>query len=365
MRERGKSKTRDGESLPLRNAPVAHEVRESVEARSLLPLPPRQRLLVSVALGFLAAFVSMFNAMSPRHRDFTVVWQATRALLHGQDVYTAMPGLLYPLPGIVAAVPFAGLYPAPLACGLFMLLGATAFAWALSAHGWSALIGFASAGMYVAAVWVQWSPLYAGAFAVAPLGVFLVVKPHTGLPILLARPSWWAVGSGLVCVFVAFVVDPAWLEHWRESLAIGRGHLGAAPTGLPYTAPVLLPGGFAVLLALTRWRRPEARLLVALACVPQSLLIYETVPLALIPRGWKEACAFTALTYLVFRWLPSPELSFPEFVLSSGRVSTLLVYLPCTLMVLRRPNEGTIPPWLETRITAWPSWLRGRAVERA
>src|SRR4029079_16871833 len=108
------------------------------------------------------------------------------------------------------------------------------------------------------------------------------------------------------------------------------------------TAPALLPGGFTVLLALTRWRRPEARLLVALACVPQSLLVYETVPLALIPRGWKEACAFTALSYLVLWWLPSPEYSFPEFALSSGRLSTLLLYLPCGLMVLRRPNEGTI-----------------------
>ena len=182
----------------MRNAPVAHEVRESVEAWSPSPLSSRQRLWASVALGFLAAFVSLVNAMSPRHRDFTVVWQAAQALLHGQAVYTAVPGLLYPLPGIVAAVPFAVLSPAPLACGLFMLLGATAFAWALTAHGWSALIGFASAGMYVAAVWVQWSPLFAGAFAVAPLGVFLVVKPHTGLPILLARPSWWAIGSGQI-----------------------------------------------------------------------------------------------------------------------------------------------------------------------
>jgi len=331
---------------------------------SLSPLPARQRLLVSVALGLLAAFVSMVNAMSPRHRDFTVVWQATRALLHGQDVYTAVPGILYPLPGIVAAVPFASLYPAPLACGLFMLLGAATFAWALSANGWSALIGFFSAGMYHAAVWVQWSPLYAGAFALAPLGVFLVVKPHTGFAILAAQPSWWAIGSGIVCGVIAFLVDPAWIGHWRDSLTMGGGHLGVTTTGLPYAAPVLLPGGFLVLLSATRWRRPEARLLLVLACVPQSLLLYETVPLALVPRGWKESTLFVALTYVVLWRLPPAVPSFPLFAMASGLLSTVLVYLPLTVMVLRRPNEGAIPAWLEARIAAWPSWLRGRAVAR-
>jgi hypothetical protein len=317
------------------------------------------RLAVSLALGVLAAFVSMLNAMSPRRRDFEVVWQAAQALVHGQDAYTALPGLLYPLPGIVAAAPFALLPPGPLACGLFMLLGATVFAWALLGHGRSALIGFGSAGMYIAAQWVQWSPLHAGAYGLAPLGVFLVVKPHTGFPILLARPSRWAIGGGLLCVFIAFLVDPAWLAHWRASVAFGHAHLGAASTGLPYTAPALLPGGFAVLLALTRWRRPEARLLVALACVPQSLLLYETVPLALIPRGWKESAAFTVLSYVVLWLIPRPPRSYSEFALASGELSTLLLYLPLTLMLLRRPNEGAVGAWLERRMSRWPAWLRG------
>jgi hypothetical protein len=179
------------------------------------------------------------------------------------------------------------------------------------------------------------------------------VKPHTGFPILLARPSWWAIGAGLICVLVAFLVDPAWLAHWRTSIDLGHGHLGAAPTGIPYTAPALLPGGLVVLLALTRWRRPEARLLVALACVPQSLLLYETVPLALIPRGWKEGAAFTSLSYVVLWLLPEAPRSFPEYALASGKLSTLLLYLPLTLMVLRRPNEGTVPAWLEHQLGAW------------
>jgi hypothetical protein len=300
---------------------------------------PRQRVLVSVALGFLAAVVSMVNTMSPRHRDFTVVWNASQALLHGQDVYAVAPSL-YPLPSIVAATPFGMLPGGPLASGLFMLVGATAFAWALSANGWSALIGFFGAGMYMAATSVQWTPLHAGALALAPLGIFLIVKPHTGFAIFLVRPSWWAVASGVVCVAVAFVIDPAWIAHWRSTMAAGGAQLGVTTTGLPYTAPVLLPGGFLVLIALTRWRRPEARLLVALACVPQSLLLYETVALAFVPRGWKESALFVALTYVVFWRLPPPVPSFPRFAMASGLLSTALIYLPLAVMVIRRPNEG-------------------------
>jgi hypothetical protein len=44
---------------------------------------------------------------------------------------------------------------------------------------------------------------------------------------------------------------------------------------------------------------------------------------------------------------------------AGGKMYTLLLYIPLTLMVLTRPNEGRIPAWLERRIARWPSWLRG------
>jgi hypothetical protein len=44
-----------------------------------------------------------------------------------------------------------------------------------------------------------------------------------------------------------------------------------------------------------------------------------------------------------------------------GAAVTLTMYLPATLMVLRRPNEGPIPLWLDRAMHRWPAWLRGRA----
>ena len=45
-------------------------------------------------------------------------------------------------------------------------------------------------------------------------------------------------------------------------------------------------------------------------------------------------------------------------------LALLALYAPATLMVLRRPNTGFIPAWLEDRIpAAWPRWLRGSSEE--
>ena len=35
------------------------------------------------------------------------------------------------------------------------------------------------------------------------------------------------------------------------------------------------------------------------------------------------------------------------------------LYLPCLYFVLRRPNEGRVPAWLEKWTCAFPRWLRG------
>jgi len=58
--------------------------------------------------------------------------------------------------------------------------------------------------------------------------------------------------------------------------------------------------------------------------------------------------------FLVWLWLtPTPV----------GDWYVLLgCYAPALYIVLRRPNEGPVPPWLERRVTRLPAWLRGRAL---
>ena len=64
------------------------------------------------------------------------------------------------------------------------------------------------------------------------------------------------------------------------------------------TAPVtyVTAGGPLILLALLRWRRPEARLLVALGCIPHTTMLYEALPLFLVARRWQEGVLLAALS---------------------------------------------------------------------
>jgi hypothetical protein len=36
------------------------------------------------------------------------------------------------------------------------------------------------------------------------------------------------------------------------------------------------------------------------------------------------------------------------------------MYLPVTLMVLKRPNVGAVPAWVDRRTARWPAVLRGK-----
>src|SRR5215218_9183208 len=94
-------------------------------------VPRRRRLTISVLLGLMAAVVAYLHARLDAQRDFTQVWFAARAILHGDNPYTMVgPGLvydwsytlLYPLTAAIVAVPFAPL-PQELANGAFMWIG--------------------------------------------------------------------------------------------------------------------------------------------------------------------------------------------------------------------------------------------------
>lgn len=326
------------------------------------PVPTPRRLYTSIVFGILPAFVAHMHAvMDKTPRDFFHFRAVAFAALHRQNVYDAAPGLPYPLPGLLLVTPWTFLPPAE-ATALFMFLGGAFFAWALMAEGYAPLLGYFSSGMLFAAQVGQWPPMFAGAFAVAPLGVFLIVKPHVGFASFVARPTWWTVGSAVVCTVLAFALQPTWVHDWRESVVLSGVHFGAEGAGkFQYTAPIALPGGVLALAALARWRRPEARLLAVLACVPQSLHLYEIVPLALVPRGWIQSAIYVGMSHVIWRilFLERPFTNYVDYTTASGKLYTLLIFLPLTAMVLLRPNEGSLPAWLESRVARLPTWLRG------
>jgi hypothetical protein len=162
------------------------------------------------------------------------------------------------------------------------------------------------------------------------LSFVLLAKPTIGAALWIAYPSkaapLWALALGLASV----VIWPWWPAAWVANL-------GSGPHIVP---PITRLGGPFILLALLRWRRPEARLLAALGCVPQSPFLYEAVPLFLVPRTGPEAAGLAGLTVAVkIAWeLGKPYNGYEETSAAMGQWMVYLLYLPCVLMILARPN---------------------------
>jgi hypothetical protein len=321
---------------------------------------PRARAIVALLVGAAAvALMRAFVAATGRRTDFDVVWQGARHLATGQDPWALIgPGrafdwvspLYYPATALVAALPLAPL-PLDVARALFVGGSAALLAWAVTREGWWRLLVFASVPFLHAACGAQWSILVAAAFLLPSLGAVAALKPTVGLATLAAmrtqRAQVAAVAIGAALVLASVLVAPHWPAAWRAAVA-DAPHM---------SAPVAhwRVGGPLVLLALARWRRPEARWLVALACVPQSTVPYEGLYHLLIPASRAGLLAMTVLSYVagfVHYRIALDATSTAQLQHRAGDALVLLSYLPALAMVLRRPNHGAVPAWLDRAVGA-------------
>ncbi|HEU4723305.1 MAG TPA: hypothetical protein VFS59_18225, partial [Gemmatimonadaceae bacterium] len=319
--------------------------------------PPSRRLRAALALGAcilsgLRAFLWISGEAKPR--DFDQVWFAARMLLAGGNPYTQIgPGLpfdwpaplYYPLTAVVTVAPLTVLERS-LAAVLFAGLASGAFVWAATRRSLAPAVVITSASAALAAETVQWSPLLGAAYGITWLGVLLSAKPTIGFAIWIARPTRIAFVGTLVLLALSLALLPEWPRSWISALR----HTSLGRTGgTPYFAPVGTLAGVSTLALLLRWRRPEARLVLALACMPQTPLLYETIPLFLVPASLKEGGVLWLGSWLAALWLSlgGPyETDLARFTVSARAVSWCL-YLPCVIMILRRPNSGAVPIWLE------------------
>lgn len=297
--------------------------------------------LLCAAFGFALAYGSMSRPGLPG--DFLYWRTAAQALLRGQDPYQVIPAIapdrfrspfLYPLPAAVATIPFVAFHYAQ-GGALFVALSAGLLAYGLSRDGLYRLAVFVSAPFIVSATSGTWSPILAAVAMLPALGFLACVKPNLGVASFVYAPRWGMIlGSGMF-VLASLILLPTWPRDWWHA-ALGS----TARHGIP----LLTPAGPLVLLALTRWRQREARLLLVFACLPQSLYFYDQVVLWLIPRDATEAFAYTALSQLML-------IAWGLFTMLAWRhgswVLVAALYLPPLVMVLRHPNTGEVPAWMD------------------
>jgi len=288
-----------------------------------------------------------------RPSDFGIIWFGARSLLNGIDPYPLVgPGrpypwdweLYYPATSMVIAIPFAWL-PEYIAAAAFVWISTALLAYAITENGWDLLFLFPSSAFIVAARAAQWSPIFSAAFCLPWLGFVLAAKPNVGGAIALASDSrklLVSAGVGVILLtVVSLVLLPSWPTGWMAALS-NASHL---------SAPIARMGGVVVLLNLLRWKRSEARLILLLACVPQTGSWYEALPLLLVANTRRESQVLSLVSsvgFLLIRFIVhgQPEVQF------NREVSALMLafaYLPATIVVLRRPNEGNAPAWFPRR----------------
>lgn len=306
---------------------------------------PTARISVAVGIAIAAALLFYFERLREPagHSDFGQAWFGARTLLAGGNPYALVgPGrefnwpwpLFYPATALLLAIPFAILREI-YAATAFVGVSSGLLAYSITRDGWYRLPLFLSSSFVIAARAAQWSPLMTAALSLPALGWAVAAKPNLGLALLAFAKSRRAVivaaGGGVVLLIVSLLLLPHWPADWFHNVS----------TVDQFTIPITRWGGVLVLLALLRWKRPEARLIVALACIPQTAYWYETLPLLLVPATLRESLILSlasAIGFVVERALVGnqPNAAFHDV----GTLMIAFVYLPATVMVLRRPNTA-------------------------
>lgn len=281
--------------------------------------------------------------------DFAVLHAAARAFQSGTDPYTFIgPGraypypfpLMYPFTAVLVAVPFTWV---PFPDALFVAMGTGLFVFGVvhkQRYRW-ALAGLLSPAFIITAQMSQWPALLVGATLVPASGFLLACKPTIGAALFAAFPSARAAWGGAIFVLLSLVLLPHWPWSWLAGL----------PALTHMRAPVTFTGGPLVLLALLRWRAAEARLLVAMACIPHNTVLYETLPLFLIPRTGAQSVSLAVLNWAVVVVLQrTPALTdYVAQTALTGQWIVYLIYLPCLAMVLVNGRHELHAAWRNAR----------------
>lgn len=297
------------------------------------------RYALAFAAGMTAAVIVLWLRLSGRSNfaDFDQVWIPARALLRGDSPFLALRfttwgDMIYPMPAVIAALPFA-ILPSLVAHAVFVGLGIGLAAYALGGKGEGVAIALLSYPTLDAIQLGQWSPLIVAAGLLPGLAWLAAVKPTTAGAVVLTARRIDRIGVvvSLGLMVASFLVAPDWVSQWLTVIRRAHGN---------YKPLVFHPWGWLLLLAALRWRRTDAQILFALAIIPQTLAPYEALALTLALETRREAMVYSALSLLMVPLLTSIDRagSFGAMIDHNAQALLWCLYVPVTLMVLRRPN---------------------------
>jgi hypothetical protein len=313
--------------------------------RTAFPVRSSARIAVSLLIGVLSfVFVYLIQQGSAGSGDFWRPFAGAQALMARTTPYPWFGGARFPhefpdLYPLVASVPLLPLtvFPFAIAAATFSGISSGLLAFAFMSTGYHRLVGFVSFPLIIATHSSQMAVIMTAAFIMPALSFFYIAKPTIGAALLAARGSVRAVvialGGGLLLLITSLVLSPGWIPEWLAVVRANSGHM---------KPPILHPGGFVALLALLRWKRPEARMIVAVSMVPQNVAWYDSVPLLMLPTSLIQAVlqSFLISVPAISEVLRGGGGDHVVDFWPKGYQLALFAYLPAVILVLQRPNEG-------------------------
>lgn len=331
--------------------------------------PPSRRDRLAIAL-IVAAVAATLAPLTDAGGDFGQLWGGARALLSGNDPYSIVgPGrplpwpwpLYYPAPALLVAMPLT-VVPLEIARVAWVSALAGVFAYAVTAETWWGLLLCLHLAFLLSVQVGQLTVLIAVATLIPAFGAVASAKPTIGAAAILGASSGRAaltmVAGSSILFLASFAFDPAWLPAWL-----------AAIQHAPHMQPLVSRRwGWVVLLGGLRWRLPAARVLCVMALVPTTLSAHDVLPALVALRPTRREMVTLAVLSIVAGSAQYAPADNPDRVAYSARLMPWLlwfVYVPIVIAILRRPNIGPAPRWIEALTARWPRWLRGSSAPTA
>jgi hypothetical protein len=335
-------------------------------ARTAPPPPIHARIAIAIGVALVAFTLAMLRFRGAPYAyagDFTWHWRAGRAMLDGASLYRVIntlpyypynSGYYYFLPTALVVAPFSVLTP-HMAAAVFVGCSLGLLALGLTRDGYWRLPILAS----LPVVWC----IFSGQVVTLATAVILLpalwwlwpMKYTLGAAGAAYHLSARYVAVGVVLLGLTMIIWPWWPRDWVAELSDNNGRY--------YRVPLLVPGGVLLLVTLLRWRRPEARLIAAMACVPQTMLYYDQLPLTLAASSYRQALWISIGSYaaplIASAIFGAAAVDLRVLVERNAPVILACYYAPTALLILFRPNVGRVPGWMERASSVLPAWLLG------
>jgi hypothetical protein len=293
----------------------------------------KARIAVACAVAIAAAGIAVVRTrvdLGGIVNDFGYFVMAGKVLLAGENPYQASSPYIYPLPAAVAAAPFS-LIPIAWSSVLFIGLSMGLAAFSLTREGYQRLPLLMSFPALTAMTTGQWAPLVLCAAFGSAWGWVAAIKPTLGIAMLARRLDWRGVLVAAGCGAFTLIIDPRWPVEWLTTMLQYSGVK-------MHHIPVLVPGGLILLLAATRWRTENGRLLLGMSLIPQSMFFYDQLALGLIARTLRQSLVCSLWSYavaaLAYLFAPTGMDTLPENAAYLARVILWGYYVPALSWVL-------------------------------